>query len=166
MMKHCLAIWGFAFCLFFLSPAPFAQENEGDAVLGRWIVENKKSVIEIYKQADRYCGRIVWLAKPKNPDGTYKRDLNNPDPEKRNRPRLGMDVVWGFTYAGNRKWKGGKVYDPKTGKTYESQATLEENKLKVRGYVGTPLFGRTIVCTRTQRLSANHRADPGAELTN
>jgi hypothetical protein len=45
-------------------------------------------------------------------------------------------------------WSQGKIYDPKNGKTYSCKMTLEGNELKVRGYVGFSLLGRTTVWTR------------------
>jgi uncharacterized protein (DUF2147 family) len=45
-------------------------------------------------------------------------------------------------------WEDGKIYDPKNGKTYSCKMTLEGNELKVRGYVGFSLLGRTTVWTR------------------
>ena len=34
------------------------------------------------------------------------------------------------------KWEGGKIYNPKNGKTYKCTIWLEGNNLKVRGYLG------------------------------
>ncbi len=92
--------------------------------------------------------KIVWLKTSKNPDGTDKLDINNPDPCKRARRKIGLDIVWGFRYEGDYQWGGGKIYDPMTGETYSSRIKLEGDTLKVRGYVGVPFLGRTTVCTR------------------
>jgi uncharacterized protein (DUF2147 family) len=55
-----------------------------------------------------------------------------------------------FKFDGNDKWKGGDIYDPESGKTYSSYLYLKgKNILKVRGYVGISLFGRTETWTRT-----------------
>ena len=52
-------------------------------------------------------------------------------------------------YDGPGEWKGGDIYDPESGKTYSSYMFLKDkNTLKVRGYVGISLFGRTEVWTR------------------
>jgi uncharacterized protein (DUF2147 family) len=42
------------------------------------------------------------------------------------------------------EYNGGKILDPKNGKTYKCYITLEgKDKLKVRGFIGISLFGRT-----------------------
>jgi len=47
-------------------------------------------------------------------------------------------------------WDGGQIVDPKTGNTYSVSLTLLDNgnKLKVRGFIGISLFGRTQVWIR------------------
>ena len=44
-------------------------------------------------------------------------------------------------------YKDGTIYDPKSGKTYSCKMTIDGNKLKIRGYIGISLFGRTEVWT-------------------
>jgi uncharacterized protein (DUF2147 family) len=139
----------FIVCLvFLLVPSPQAQETGGDAILGQWLTENDKSVVEIYPCGERYCGKILWLEEPRNPDGTDKRDDKNPDPSKRDQKIIGLNLVWDFTYDKANRWGGGKIYDPETGKTYSCKIELEADKLNVRGYIGFSLLGRTTVWTR------------------
>lgn len=127
------------------------QEAGADAILGEWLTEEDKATVEIYRCGDRYCGKIVLLKEPKNPDGSEKLDTNNPDPSKRNRTVIGLDIVWDFRYKGDNVWGDGRIYDPDNGKTYSCKMNLEDNKLKVRGYIGISLFGRTTVWTRKQQ---------------
>jgi uncharacterized protein (DUF2147 family) len=61
---------------------------------------------------------------------------------------MGLDILSGFKFSGGNIWEDGKIYDPKNGKTYSCKMTLEGNELKVRGYVGFSLLGRTTVWTR------------------
>ncbi len=127
-----------------------AQEAGADAVLGNWLTEGGKAIVEIYKCGDKYCGKIVGLKEPKNQDGTDKLDTKNTEPSKRKRKIIGLNLVWGFKYNDNNKWVGGKIYDPDNGKTYSCKMNLEGNKLKVRGYIGFSLLGRTTVWIRKQ----------------
>lgn len=127
-----------------------AHGLEEEAILGKWLTEEGKAEVEIYRCNDTYCGKIVWLKEPKNEDGKDKTDVNNPDPEKREQGIIGLDIVWGFKYDGDNKWDGGKIYDPDNGKTYSCNMTLESDGLKVRGYVGFSWLGRTTVWTRRQ----------------
>jgi uncharacterized protein (DUF2147 family) len=55
----------------------------------------------------------------------------------------GLRFLWGLKSEGNNEWSGGSILDPKTGKIYKVKATLEGNKLQVRGYLGMSLLGRT-----------------------
>ena len=54
-----------------------------------------------------------------------------------------MVIIDGLSEDGD-EWNDGKILDPKTGKIYKCYISLEdENKLKVRGYIGFALLGRT-----------------------
>jgi uncharacterized protein (DUF2147 family) len=47
------------------------------------------------------------------------------------------------------QWTGGRVYDPNSGNTYRGTITLiDADTLKLRGYVGITLFGRTEIWKR------------------
>jgi uncharacterized protein (DUF2147 family) len=127
-----------------------AQAGEADAILGNWLTEGGKAIIEIYRCGERYCGKIVWLKEPKDPNGTDKLDAKNPDPSERKRKIIGLNLVWDFTYDGDNKWVEGGIYDPDNGKTYSCKMNLDGDRLKVRGYIGVSLFGRTTVWTRKQ----------------
>ncbi|MEL6988838.1 MAG: DUF2147 domain-containing protein, partial [Bacteroidota bacterium] len=60
-----------------------------------------------------------------------------------NTPVVGLQIINGLSKSGDT-WKKGKILDPETGKYYKCLVVLEEdNKLKVRGYVGIPTLGRT-----------------------
>jgi len=64
--------------------------------------------------------------------------------DKKNKPLVGMEIMWGLTADGENEWAGGTIMDPKKGKEYKCRIELEEeDKLKVRGYVGVPAFGRS-----------------------
>jgi len=84
-------------------------------------------------------GITVW---GKNPSI----DLHNPDPALRDRSLKGIIFLWDFNYeAKKNRWSDGKVYDPKNGKTYAAKMSLEDagKTLKMRGYIGIAMFGRT-----------------------
>ncbi len=132
-------------CALFLMTG-FASAEEADAVLGQWYTdaEKKDVVVEIYKDNDLYSGKVVWLKNPNEDDGTAKVDDENPDEARRNDPILGMNLVKGFTYKGKNKWAGGTIYDPNNGKTYKCKMSLKGDDLKVRGFIGVALLGRTV----------------------
>ena len=148
MMRKLLLITAVVFL--FLTANAYAQE--ADIIAGKWLTEKKDSAVEIYKCADKYCGKIIWLSEPKNEDGTDKVDDKNPDESKKNQKIIGLNIVWDFIHKGGKKWGDGKIYDPENGKTYSCKMKLEDDgKLNLRGYVGVSLFGRTTVWTRNSK---------------
>lgn len=139
--------------LFFLFSAFLPNKNvtgNGDDILGIWVTDDGKAKIEIYKEGDKYSGKIVWLKEPKNEQGVLKVDKENSDKTLRSRPILGINLVSGFTFDGDDRWEGGDIYDPENGKTYSSHMKLKRGKLEVRGYIGISMFGRTVVWTKSQ----------------
>ena len=149
-----LVILGVTLFLCSVSASLFAAE--GDDIVGVWLNQEKDANIEIYTCGEHYCGKIVWLKEPNYlPDskdgvpGTPKLDHNNPDPDLRNVRVLGLQILHGFTYVGKNRWKKGKIYDPKNGKTYSAKIKLvSPNELDLRGYIGISLIGRTATWTR------------------
>lgn len=133
----------------FFSVDIFAQTAAEDKILGLYEVTGEvtgeTARVEFYKQGDGYEGRIAWLENPSNPDGSPRLDADNPDPELRLRPACGITIVWGLRYDADAKtWTGGRIYNPVGGKTYNVNIELEEpGTLKVRGYMGRPMLGKT-----------------------
>lgn len=123
---------------------------DSDGIVGKWLSQKKDAHIEIEKAANgTYEGRIVWLAEPNYPVDDQeankpKHDRHNPDVAKQQQPIVGLRILEGFSYDSDGVWKGGTVYDPETGKTYKCKLTLKNGTgLEVRGYIGTPMLGRT-----------------------
>jgi uncharacterized protein (DUF2147 family) len=119
-------------------------------VIGVWLTPgNNSAKIEIYRVGNTFYGKIAWMQNP-SIDGRPKLDSNNPNSSKRNNPRLGLEIMKGFTFNGEDEWKSGDIYDPETGKTYSAYMYLKDsNILKLRGYIGFSLLGRTETWTRT-----------------
>jgi uncharacterized protein (DUF2147 family) len=135
-MKFCTTL----FAMFLFADIAFAQSAKN--VTGAWLSETKESKIEIYQQGEELFGKIVWAKT----DGI--KDTKNPDPKLRSRPLLGLVILTNFKNAGTNAWDSGKIYDPLSGKTYSCNLSLVDGKLKIRGYVGISLFGRTTIWTR------------------
>ncbi len=137
--------------LFTLLLTSFAYvQDEADAIVGVWKNGEGTGMIRIYKNGDKYQGKIVWLKEPNDPEtGKPKLDKNHPDESVRTRPVLGLVNTWGFTYKGKKVWDDGKIYDPKNGNTYDCTMKLkDQNSLEVRGYIGVSIIGRTDTWTR------------------
>ncbi|MGE7775571.1 DUF2147 domain-containing protein [Chitinophaga sp. NPDC101104] len=129
-----------------------AAKAQADAVNGVWLNEEKDAKVQIYKNGDKYFGKLIWMAHPLEADGkTPRRDAKNTNASLRARPLQGLVILTGFEYdADDQEWEDGKIYDPKSGKTYSSKMKIKGNTLDIRGYVGAPLFGRTTVWTRAE----------------
>jgi uncharacterized protein (DUF2147 family) len=128
-----------------------AQKSQDD-IIGIWLTGGKEPAkIQIYKATDnKFYGKIIWLKNPADKNG-QRVDINNPDKTKRTTPVIGLQILKGFKFDGDDEWKGGDIYDPESGKTYSSYMSLKDkNTVKVRGYVGISLFGRTEIWTRAQ----------------
>ncbi|GMN03484.1 DUF2147 domain-containing protein [Erythrobacter sp. MTPC3] len=105
-----------------------------DSVEGRWITAEKDAVVSIGKCGSSTCGRITRFLVPP-PGGPDQRDINNPDPKLKTRKLLGLPVLSGFT-ADSDEWRG-RIYDPKTGKSYRSILRRRDtNTLEVKGCIG------------------------------
>ena len=106
--------------------------------------------VEIAPCGLKFCGSIVRLKEPLDDDGKLKHDANNPNKILRNRSIIGLPLLANFVASteGN-VWEDGTIYNPEDGKTYSCTLTLLDTEtLKVRGYVGLPMFGKTQIWKR------------------
>jgi len=132
-----------------------AQEVKADDILGIWLNEDKDAHVEIYKDGDKYFGKIIWLKNPiREETGKPKLDKENEDESLRTRPVMGMLLLNDFEFDGDDEWEDGTVYDPKNGKTYKCYMEFDDednmDKLKVRGFIGFSLLGRTTYWTKVK----------------
>jgi uncharacterized protein (DUF2147 family) len=132
--------------LFLALTGALAPAAQAAPVEGRWRTQKGDGVVEV-KVADD--GTLVGVGAPGG-DDPDRLDTNNPDPKLKGRKLLGAEILWGFEpdNEAQTKWSGGKIYDPDNGKTYACKLELKDGKLRIRGYVGISLFGRTEVWTR------------------
>ena len=139
----------FLFCsLVCISNLAFSQ-NKADEILGKWLTEKKDAVVQIFKTSDnKYAGKVIWLEKPLDENGQPIKDKMNPKPELRSRQIMSLIFLGGFEYK-NNEWVNGIIYDAESGNTYKAKIALrDKNTLDLRGYVGSPMFGRTTTWTR------------------
>lgn len=124
---------------------PFITNAQTDAIIGKWFTEENKSIVEIVKKGGKYYGKIIWLKEPIDEEtGKAKLDKHNENTTLSKRPIIGIEVMTNFDYIGENKWENGTIYDPKGGDTYSCNIELEDkNTLKVRGYIGISIIGRT-----------------------
>ncbi len=145
-MKHLIIFAFFAIYSF----SSLAQESE--KIVGVWWNEEKTTKIEVEKKDGKYIGTIVYMIPEKYENGEPPKDDENPDESLRNRSIVGLQILNGFEYDGNKKeWKDGSIYDPKSGKTYDCYGWLESNNLlKLKGFVaGIRWMGKSSEWYRT-----------------
>jgi uncharacterized protein (DUF2147 family) len=142
--------------LFFLVTAAWLgagiqAQHKTDDILGYWFNEEKTSKVQIIKEGNKYHAKIVWLKEPNDAvTGKPRVDNLNPEPKLQNVPLMGLVIMKDFIFNGTDEWKDGTIYDPKKGKTYSCYMQFDKpNVLKIRGYIGVSLLGRTTYWTKT-----------------
>lgn len=127
-----------------VSNLPAAVQN---SPVGRWRTiddANGKpaSIVEIREENGKLVGRIEKIFDP------YPKESNPKctacQGELKGMPLLGMKILWDLAKRDD-EWSGGKIFDPDSGKTYSCSLAQEKGgtRLKVRGFMGMSLFGRT-----------------------
>ena len=118
--------------------------SNGQSIFGKWKTiddetGNEKSIVEIYKVDGKAYAKIIQLLEKGKEDKLCDKCKG----DKKDKPIKGMMIINGLNEDGD-EWNDAKILDPKTGKEYKCYITLDgENKLKVRGYIGFALLGRT-----------------------
>ncbi len=128
------------------------QAYRADDVLGLWLNEDEDAHIEVFKKDGKYFGKIIWLKLPIDDEtGKAKLDKHNSDEELQKKPVLGLEVTKDFVFDDDDTYEDGSIYDPKNGKKYSCYMRYESlDKLKIRGYIGITLLGRTTYWTRVK----------------
>ena len=85
---------------------------------GVWLSGSGKSHVKIYPCDDdneKLCGEIVWLRSPLGKDGKPRRDIHNDNKSLRDRPIMGLRVLWDLEDDGRGEWDDGDIYNPEDG---------------------------------------------------
>ena len=105
-----------------------------------------ESVIEVYEKNDQAFAKITKITNSENQSAI----CINCSGERKDAPILGMNILTGLKKDGD-EWSGGKILDPKNGKEYKCYIKLiDNNTLKLRGYIGISMFGRTAIWKRAE----------------
>lgn len=113
-------------------------------VFGKWTTIDDqsgkaKSVVEIYEKNGKVFGKVVSILNPDRQDAK----CDNCEGDDAGKPVLGLEIIRGLKKDGD-EYNSGKILDPESGKLYKCYIQLEEkDRLKVRGYIGFSLLGRT-----------------------
>jgi uncharacterized protein (DUF2147 family) len=123
--------------LFLLLGLPAAAPAP-EAPIGRWLTTNHQAVIQITPCGANFCGRIV---------GIIVRHAGDPMPlDWHGRPQCDFTMLRTARQIGTAaatRWAG-TVQDPRDGATYDAIISVgADGNLRLRGYLGLPLFGET-----------------------
>ncbi len=125
-----------------------ADDLPGD-IIGLWDTGDGAHV-EMYECDGLYHGKFMHFYEEAPAGGV---DAENPDPALQGRSLVGADFILNFTFDGE-KWKDGRIYNPENGKQYKADLELKDGVLKVRGWLGVRLLGRTVNWSRLDQDEA------------
>lgn len=113
--------------------------------------KKEKSLVRITEQSGVLTGTIEELLDPQAKAGEICEACRD---ERRNRPMQGLPIIRNVTHSQDDPalWDGGDILDPKTGSIYRVRLKPVDDgsRLEVRGYVGSPTFGRTQIWVRVE----------------
>jgi uncharacterized protein (DUF2147 family) len=135
------------------APAQAAPAPPPNPFAGFWLDHTGDGVVELAAcgadQADRLCGRIIWLRAPLDQNGRPFVDGLNEDAAQRNRPICGLPVLGNLTAKPNGTYDDGWIYDPRQGKAFNVELSLlGPDRIQVMGYKGVKLLNRKYVWTK------------------
>jgi uncharacterized protein (DUF2147 family) len=146
-----------ALLLWIAAGPALAQGAPGTTPAGLWrsVDDNTskpQALVRITESNGEYTGRIEKL---------YPGVSEEPNPlctkcegARRNQPIVGMVIVSGVRRGpdASEEYSGGEILDPDNGSTYRALLTMADGgrRLRVRGYIGVSLFGRTQVWERVE----------------
>jgi uncharacterized protein (DUF2147 family) len=123
---------------------------KSQTIFGKWNSRSDAgivdSVLEIYEKNGKAYAKLVQVLNP-NREGAR---CINCDGEFKDKLVLGLDILSGLE-KDEDEWSGGTIIDPRNGNTYSCYIKLiQANKLKLRGYIGISLFGKTAYWERAK----------------
>lgn len=104
-------------------------------VTGLWATQSDNGRVQIYRCGEAICGKLVDADQIRaNPNQT---DHYNKNASQRSRRVKGLVLFSGYA-GGPGEWKGGAIYDPRTGDTGRNGRIklLSNDRLQVKGCLG------------------------------
>ena len=107
----------------------------------------EKAMVRITESAGVFTGKVEKLLDPTKQDSK----CDDCTDSRKGQPVLGLTIIRNIK-KGESHWEGGDILDAANGKVYRARLTLsaDNKKLDVKGYIGTPLFGRTQTWSRVE----------------
>ena len=107
--------------------------------------KKEKSIVEIYEVEGKLHGKVQKIFRPADEDQNPKCDKCKGD--MKDQPVIGLEILKKLKKSSDTTWNDGEITDPNNGKTYSCKIEMIDDgkKLKVRGFIGFSLLGRTQV---------------------
>lgn len=113
---------------------PALASEDGEAPFGVWLTDDGGSKVEIFRCGDAACGRVAWLRRDRDDNGNLLTDSNNPNPQLRSVPLVGLVVMSGIKPSDKPSRWAGEVYNPEDGRTYDFTLTVKsESTIIIQG---------------------------------
>lgn len=129
------SVFAVALCSFIFTATAHADPR------GLWLAQDGAKV-RVASCGTALCGRIAVAKSPADPaTGQPWTDRQNPDPQLRDRPLVGVEVFISMMPDGIGKWSG-NLYNTNGGQTVPGHLyELDARTLKVEGCAGPNLCG-------------------------
>ena len=128
----------------------FSSTMNAQTIFGNWLSKNKDgtfdSVIKVYKKDGKVVAKIIEIKDTSRQNAVCELC----EGKNKNKPILGLNILTGLEKQDD-EWSGGTILDPRNGEVYQCYIELvKPNKLKLRGYIGISLFGKTAYWERAE----------------
>jgi uncharacterized protein (DUF2147 family) len=145
MKLNKILLFGFLFVL-------TCQVSLAQTVVGKWKTydifnrNKEESIVDIDIIDD-----ILYIKIHQIIPEEHRSDLcTKCDDHRKNQPILGMTILQGATLI-DGTWKGATILHAKNGNEYGCHiSVVGPDLLKIRGFVGYPIFGKTLYWTRVK----------------
>ena len=112
--------------------------------------KTEKSTVRIVINNGVLSGKVEHITDPAKADEKCVKC----EDERKDQPIVGMTIINDVKQdpEDTALWDGGRILDPSNGRTYKVRLKVIEGgkKLEVRGYIGSPMIGRTQTWIRAE----------------
>ena len=110
----------------------------------------EKSLVRITSEGGVLSGKVEKVMDPTKQDAK----CDKCEDSRKGQPIIGLQIIKGVKQDPDdtKLWEGGEILDPNNGKVYKVRLKSVDGgkKLDVRGYIGTPMLGRTQTWIRVE----------------
>ena len=112
--------------------------------------KTEKSTVRITSDNGVLSGKVEHITDP----AKAEEKCTKCEDDRKDKPIVGMTIINGVKQDAEESnvWAGGLILDPAKGSTYKVRLKMIDGgkKLEVRGYIGSPMFGRTQTWIRAE----------------